>query len=170
MGIAVDCHGLITVADTDNNRVQPFQGAAPGACAALAPVQSPPDPVLPTQPKPVPPEVTLKPARTRGILAARELPLRVRCDVPCMVSISGRLLDRRTPRKGRRPSAPLRFDAQPLPAGRLTTVRATLAASDVRRLRKALAGRRGLVADLRVTASAADSAPTVVTTRYRVTG
>jgi hypothetical protein len=169
MGIAVDCHGLITVADTDNNRVQQFQGAAPGACAALPAVQSPPDPVLPTQPKPVPPELSVKPARTRGILGARELPLRVRCDVPCKVSISGRVLDRKTPKKGKRPSATVHFKAQSLPAGKLTTVRPTLSASDVRRLRKALKGRRGLVADLRVTASSADSAPTAVTTRYQVT-
>ena len=43
-GIAVDCHGLVTVADSDNNRVQQFQAAPAGACAALPAVQSPPRP------------------------------------------------------------------------------------------------------------------------------
>jgi tripartite motif-containing protein 71 len=170
MGIAVDCHGLVTVADSDNNRVQQFQGAPSGACAALPPVQSPPDPVLPTQPKPVPPELTVKPAGTKGIFATRALRLRVRCDVPCRISVAGRVLDRKARKKGKRPSAALRFTPQSLPAGKAGVVRAVLGATDVRKLRRALHGRRGLIADLRVTASAADSAPTVVARRYQVSG
>jgi DNA-binding beta-propeller fold protein YncE len=169
-GIAVDCRGVVTVADTGNNRVQAFQAAPAGVCGALPAVQSPPDPVLPTQPKPVPPELTVKPAGTRGVFAARSLRLRVRCDVPCRVSIAGRVLDRKTPKKGKTPSAAVRLNAQSLPAGKLTVVKASIAAADIRRLRGALHGRRGLVADLRVTASASDSAPTVVARRYQVTG
>ena len=55
VGISVDCHGLVTVGDSDNNRVQTFQAATPGACAALPAIQSPPAPILYTQPGPVPP-------------------------------------------------------------------------------------------------------------------
>jgi tripartite motif-containing protein 71 len=170
MGIAVDCHGTVTVADTDNNRVQSFPVAAPGPCAALPPVQSPPDPVLPTQPKPVPPELTVKPAGTHGIFASRALRLRVRCDVPCKVSISGRLADRKTRKKGGTPSVVVRFKAQSLPAGKLTVVKAAISSGDMAKLRRALHGRKGMTADLRVTASTSDSAPTVVTREYDVTG
>ncbi len=170
MGITVDCQGVITVADTDNNRVQQFNGAAPGVCGALPPVVNPPAPVLPTQPKPVPPELTVTPGGTTGIFGTRALRLRVRCDVPCKVSIAGKLADRKTRKKGKTPSVPVRFQAQSLPAGKLTVVTASVGASDMRRLRKALHGRRGLVADLRVTAEADDSAPTVVARRYLVSG
>ena len=169
-GIAVDCHGVVTVADTDNNRVQSFQAAPAGACAALPPVQNPPAPVLPTQPKPVPPELTAKPAGTHGIFASRALRLRVRCDVPCKISIAGRLADRKTRKKGPTPSVAVRFKAQSLPAGKLTVVKAAISGADMGRLRRALHGRKGMTADLRVTASADDSAPTVVTRKYGVTG
>ncbi len=169
-GIAVDCRGVVTVADTDNNRVQAFQAAPGGTCGALAPVTSPPEPVLPTQPEPVPPELTATPAGTKGIFASRALRLRVRCDVPCTVSISGRLLDRKTRKKGKTPSAPVRFKAQSLPAGKLTVVKASVSAADMAKLRRALHGRRGLVADLRVTAGTDDSAPTVVSRKYDLTG
>ena len=44
-GIAVDCRGLVTVADSDNNRVQQFQFAPRRAPArALPAVQNPPQP------------------------------------------------------------------------------------------------------------------------------
>jgi tripartite motif-containing protein 71 len=166
-GISVDCRGVVTVADTDNNRVQDFVAAPAGACGSLPAVQSPPDPVLPTQPKPVPPELTVTPAGTKGIFGTRSLNLRVRCDIPCTVSISGTLRDRKTRKKGKTPSTRVRFKSRSIPAGKLTVVTATV---DVSKLRKAMHGRRGLVADLRVSAAAADSAPTVVTRRYDVSG
>ncbi len=52
VGIAVDCHGLVTVADSDNNRVQQFQVAPASACAALPAVAEPagPDPLQPAGP------------------------------------------------------------------------------------------------------------------------
>ncbi len=96
-GLSVDCHGLVTVGDTGNNRVQQFQAAPASACAALAPVQSPAAPLLPTQPLPAPPELRVTPARTRGILAAHKLSLRVRCDIPCSVSITATLSARSGP-------------------------------------------------------------------------
>jgi hypothetical protein len=61
----------------------------------------------------------------------------------------------------------VRFTARSIPAGKLTVVTARV---DVSKLRKAMHGRRGLIADLRVTAAAEDSAPTVVTRRYEVSG
>ena len=57
----VDCHGLVTVADADNNRVQQFQFAPASALrGAAARSQHPPDPILATQPDPVPPEVAVE--------------------------------------------------------------------------------------------------------------
>jgi hypothetical protein len=64
----------------------------------------------------------------------------------------------------------VRFKTQTLPAGKLTVVKADVSASDMRRLRRGLHGRRGLLAELRVTAGTADSAPTVVSKRYQVSG
>jgi hypothetical protein len=166
-GISVDCRGVVTVADTDNNRVQGFQAAPAGACGALPAVQSPPDPVLPTQPKPVPPELTVSPAGTKGIFGTRSLKLRVRCDIPCTVSISGTLRDRKTRKKGKTPSTPVRFKSRSIPAGKLTVVTARV---DISGLRKKMHGRRGMIADLRISAAASDSAPTAVTRRYEVSG
>ena len=75
------------------------------------------------------------------------------------------------PRSGsRRPSVALSFTPQALPAGKTVTVRPRLSAAGVRTLRRALGSRRGLVADVRVTATTTDSAPTVVTRWLNVTG
>jgi hypothetical protein len=63
----------------------------------------------------------------------------------------------------------LRLRARSLAAGRTTVLRPTLTARDARRLRRALHGRRGLLATVRVTAKASASAATVVTRRYDVT-
>jgi YVTN family beta-propeller protein len=168
-GLSVDCHGLVTVGDTGNNRVQQFQAAPAGTCATLPPVQSPPAPLLPTQPLPLPPELRVTPARRHGILAARELPLRVRCDVPCRASISA-TLSVRSARRGRpRVVAALTFPPQDLPAASAQILRPLLSARAARRLGRALHGRRGLLAVVRVSAGASASAPTVVTLRYTVT-
>jgi tripartite motif-containing protein 71 len=168
-GVSVDCHGLVTVGDTGNNRVQQFQAAPAGTCAALPPVQSPPAPLLPTQPLPLPPELRVTPARRHGILAARELPLRVRCDVPCRASISATLSVRSAHRGKPRAGATLTFSAQVLPAASARILRPALSARSTRRLRRALHRRRGLLAVVRVTAGASSSAPTIVTRRYTVT-
>jgi hypothetical protein len=107
------------------------------------------------------------PAGTKGIFGTRSLNLRVRCDIPCTVSISGTLRDRKTRKKGKTPSTPVRFKSRSIPAGKLTVVTARV---DVSKLRKAMHGRKGMIAVLRVSAAAADSAPTVVTRRYEVSG
>ena len=167
VGIAVDCRGVVTVGDSDNNRVQQFQAAPAGACAALPAVQNPPDPILYNQPAPPPPEVTVTPSRTTNILGIRQFPLRVNCDLPCKAAVVVKL----KPRSGsRRPSVALSFSPESLPAGKTVTVRPRLSAAGVRTLRRALGSRRGLVADVRVTATTTDSAPTVVTRWLNVTG
>ena len=57
----------MTVADSDNNRVQQFQFAAGERVRAAARrSQNPPDPILYNQPDPVPPEVTVKATRSSG--------------------------------------------------------------------------------------------------------
>jgi hypothetical protein len=63
----------------------------------------------------------------------------------------------------------LRVRARSLAAGRTTVLGPALSARDARRLRRALHGRRGLLAAVRVTAKASASASTVVTRRYAVT-
>jgi hypothetical protein len=93
--------------------------------------------------------------------------LRVSCDLPCKVAVVVKL----TPRSGkRRPTATLRLAGQSLPAGKTVTVRPRLGTADLRRLKRALGSRRGLVADVRVTATTSDSPPAATTTRVNVTG
>ena len=122
-GVAVDCNGLVTVADADNNRVQQFQFGSTFGCAPLPAVKNPPDPILYNQPQPLPPELTVRRTRTSGILAIRQFPLRVSCDLPCKVAVVVKL----TPRSGkRRPTATLRVAGQSLPAGKTVTVRPRL--------------------------------------------
>jgi DNA-binding beta-propeller fold protein YncE len=164
IGIAVDCNGLVTVGDADNNRVQQFQ-FAPTGCGSLPPIVNPPDPILATQPDPLPPEVFVAPTRTRGILGIRQFPVRVRCDLPCRASVAVTL----RPRSGRsRPGVTIRA-ASSLPAGRTVTIRPRLAVAGVRTLARALRGRRGLVAEVRVKATTRHSPPTTVTQRVEVT-
>ena len=138
--VSVACNGLVTVADADNNRAQQFQFAPSTACSALPAVKNPPDPILYNQPQPLPPEVTVRPTRTTGILAIRQLPLRISSDLPAKIAIRVTL----TPRSGkRRPDVRMTFSPQNLPAGRTVTYRPRLSAAGVRTLRRALGSRRG---------------------------
>jgi sugar lactone lactonase YvrE len=165
--VSVACNGLVTVADADNNRAQQFQFPPSGACTALPAVQNPPDPILYNQPQPLPPELTVRPTRTTGILAIRQLPLRISSDLPAKISIQVTL----KPRAGkRRPSVRMRFSPQKLSAGKTVTYRPRLGTAGVRTLRRALGSRRGLVAEIRVVATNADSSDGVVTKRVNVTG
>jgi hypothetical protein len=61
----------------------------------------------------------------------------------------------------------MRFKSRSIPAGKLTVVTARV---NVSGLRRAMHGRKGMIADLRISAAAADSAPTAVTRRYEVSG
>jgi tripartite motif-containing protein 71 len=166
-GIAVDCHGLVTVAEADNNRVQQFQVPPVAGCAALPPVVNPPDPILATQPQPLPPDLSVTPTRTTAILSIRQFPLKIRSDLPCRIAVEVKL----SPRSGKRPKpVTLSFPAQSLPAGRTVTVRPRLSVAGVRALAKQLKGKRGLYADVKVTASTDASAPAVIENRVKVTG
>jgi tripartite motif-containing protein 71 len=59
---------------------------------------------------------------------------------------------------------------QTIPAGESAIVRLKLTDAQARRLRKALRGRRGLVARVALTATAAAGPPTVFDQRLAVTG
>lgn len=165
-GISVDCNGLVTVAEADNNRIQQFQLPPTAACAALPAITPPPNPILATQPDPVPPEVYLQPTRTSGILGIRQFPLRVRCDVRCKVTAVVTL----SPRGKSKPAVKLSFTPQTLPAGSTATVRPRLSVAQVRTLARALKGKRALTANVQVTATTTDTPPRVVTRRVNVTG
>ena len=64
--VSLDCNGVLTVTDSDNNRVQQFALTAPASttCAAPLPVGNPPAPKLPTLPAPLGPQVTLRVLRS----------------------------------------------------------------------------------------------------------
>ncbi len=147
--------------------MQQFQFAPTAACAALPAITKPPNPILATQPDPLPPQVSVVPTRTTGILAIRQFPLRVNCDTPCKLAVVVKL----SPKSGKKkPAVALSFTPQSLPAGKTVTVRPRLSVSGLHALAKALKGKRALVADVTVTATTPDSAPTVVTKRVNVTG
>jgi tripartite motif-containing protein 71 len=171
-GVSVDCHGILTVADTDNNRVQQFQLAAPSAvpCGALAPVGNPPPPKLPTLPEPVGPVLAVRPLRLTSVVGGG-LPVRVGCDTACTLTATATLTPRARPPKGRRAvtvaTGPVKLN---IGAGESAIVRLRLSAADERRLRRALRGRRGLVARVQLTATAAAGPPTVVDRRLAVSG
>lgn len=174
-GVTVDCRGTVTVTDSDNNRVQQFAGAAPGAtCAALPALGTPPPPKLPTLPAPDGPQVTLKAVRRAGVLRSRTLPLRTGCDTACKMTVTVKLTPRGKPagrgKKRRRPvSVTTRRLTVALPAGETRVVRPRLSSRQVRGLRRALRGRRGLAASVQATATATVGAPTTVTQSLNVT-
>ncbi|WP_028064972.1 6-bladed beta-propeller [Solirubrobacter soli] len=165
VGISVDCRGLVTVGDSDNNRVQTFQAATPGACATLPQIQSPPAPILYTQPGPVPPVIDVTATRTANILGIRQFPLRVNSDTPVKLAVTVTL----KPRSGSKRSVKLTL-SQPLAAGKTVTVRPRLSASGAATLRRALGKRRGLTADVRVTATPTDGPVAVFAKRLDITG
>jgi DNA-binding beta-propeller fold protein YncE len=172
-GVSVDCRGLLTVTDTDNNRVQQFQLTAPAAapCVPLPAPANPPAPKLPTLPGPVGPQLTVRPLRLTGLIAARNLPVRVGCDTACTLTATATLTPRARPRKGHRAvTVKLAAVKRPIPAGESAVVRLALSNRDAARLRRALRGRHGLVASVKLTATAAAGPPTVVDRRLSVSG
>jgi DNA-binding beta-propeller fold protein YncE len=164
VGIAVDCRGLVTVGDSDNNRVQAFQAATPGACAALPQIQSPPAPILYTQPGPVPPVLNVTTTRTANILGIRQFPLKVNSDTPVKLAVTVTL----KPRSGSKRAVKLTL-SQSLAAGKTVTVRPRLSAAGAAALKRALGRKRGLTADVSVTATPADGPAAVFTKRVSVT-
>src|SRR4051794_34710252 len=156
-GVTVDCHGTLTVTDTDNTRVQQFALGAPAVapCGVLAALGTPPPPKLPTLPQPVGPQLTVRPLRASGVVTARNLPVRVGCDTSCTLTASATLTPRSRPPKGRRTvTVKLATVKRTIPAGESGIVRLALSNADARRLRRALRGRRGLLARVQLTATA----------------
>ena len=172
-GVSIDCRGTLTVTDSGNNRVQQFALAAPAVapCAPLPALANPPAPKLPTLPEPVGPQLAVRPLRTNGVIAARSLPIRVGCDTGCTLRVTATLTPRSKPPRGRRRvTVSLATVKREIPAGESGIVRLALSDAKARRLRRALRGRRGLVAQVQLTATAAAGEPTVVDRRLNVTG
>jgi tripartite motif-containing protein 71 len=169
-GVSVSCNGTLTVTDSDNNRVQQFALAAPPAasCVALAPLGTPPAPKVPTLPAPLGPQISFRALRASKLLGARTLPVRIGCDTACTATVSGTLAQRSAPRKGhRRVTVKLGVQKLRLPAGETKIVRLAVSRASVRRLRRALRGRRGLVATIQVTATASAGEPSEITKRLQ---
>jgi sugar lactone lactonase YvrE len=172
-GISVDCHGTLTVTDTQNNRVQQFALAAPPAvaCAALGTLGNPPPPKLPTLPTPLGPQVSVRVLRAANLFSTRVLPLRVGCDTVCSVTATGTVTERNKPHKRKRAvSVSLRRVRAKVAAGDSKIVRLTLSRAQVKRLRKAMKGRRGLTLTLQVVATAEVGEPTAVSRHLIATG
>jgi sugar lactone lactonase YvrE len=169
-GVSVDCRGVLTVSDTDNNRVQQFQLAAPAAvgCGVLGPVATPPPPKYPTLPPPDGPQVTLRALRSTGVLTRRNLPVRMGCDSACTITATATIAPRATPRRGRKPVAISVTANTQVPSGESKVVRFALSRKDVGRLRRALRGKRAMVADISVTATAAAGEPTQISQRLQL--
>ncbi|HEV2785723.1 MAG TPA: hypothetical protein VGV67_04990, partial [Solirubrobacteraceae bacterium] len=143
--------------------------AAP--CSALAPLGRPPPPKAPTLPPPLGPELGVTVLRTGRLFITRVLPLRVRCDTICRVSVTGSLTERSKPRRRKRAfSISLRPATARLAAGDSRIVRVQLTRGQVARLRRAMGGRRGLNVTLQVQATADAGEPTTVSRRLTARG
>jgi DNA-binding beta-propeller fold protein YncE len=172
-GVSVSCNGTLTVTDSDNNRVQQFALAAPPAasCVPLAALGTPPLPKVPTLPAPLGPQLSFRALRATKLFTQRTLPVRIGCDTACTVTVGGTLTQRGKPRKGhKRATAKLGAHKVVLPAGETKIVRLALSRASVSRLRKALRGRRGLVATIQVTATASAGEPSEITKRLQASG
>ena len=172
-GVNVDCHGTLTVSDSQNNRVQQFALAAPTAapCGALGALGNPPPPKLPTLPLPLGPDVRVKVLRSSELFATRNLPLRVRCDTICDVTVTGKVAERTKPsRRKRAASASLGHAGTTIAAGASKVVRVKLSGRQVARLRRAMGRRRGLSVTLQVTATAEAGEPTALSRRLKARG
>jgi tripartite motif-containing protein 71 len=172
-GVSVSCNGTLTVTDSDNNRVQQFALAAPPAvgCGLLPALGAPPPPKVPTLPAPLGPQISFRALRASKLFSARTLPVRIGCDTACTVTVSGTLTQRSAPRKGhKRVTVKLGAQKLKLPAGETRLVRLAVSQTSVRRLRKALRGRHGLVATIQVTATASAGEPSEIAKRLQASG
>ena len=170
--MSLDCNGVLTVTDSDNNRVQQFALAAPAAtgCAAPLPVGNPPAPKLPTLPAPLGPQVSLRVLRTTGLVSTRTLPLRLGCDTTCTITATATVTPAAAPpKKHRRVTVALATVKLTLGAGDTKIARPTLSRANARRLVKALRGRRALDVNVQISATATTGEPAAVTKRLRAT-
>jgi tripartite motif-containing protein 71 len=171
-GVTVDCRGTLSVTDNSNIRVQQFALAAPAVspCGALPPVGTPPPPKLPTLPAPLGPQVTLRVLRTTGLVATRNLPMRVGCDTTCVVTATATATPAASPpRRHRRVTVALTTAKLKLPAGEAKILRPVLSRKKARQLATALRGRRGLKISVQIAAAGTTGEPTTITKRLQAT-
>jgi DNA-binding beta-propeller fold protein YncE len=180
-GVAVDCNNKLTVTDSDNNRVSTFQlttNVAPAGCGLLAVPAAAPVLKFPTLPEPLGPQLTVKVLRTAGVLAARNLPVRIGCDTTCALTATATIVQRgstKIVRKGKKKKVvkPVSIDLPPIqatiPAGTSKIVRLAITDKQAATLKKALAGRKGLDVSLQLNATAAAGPATSETERIQAT-
>ena len=170
-GVSADCNGTLTVTDSGNHRVQTFALAAPAAtgCAALVAPATPPPPKAFSLPAPVGPVVALRALRTGNLLGTRSLPLFTSCDTACTVAVTATVSLRGTPRRGRRVVVAFTSRTAKLPPAQSTLVRLTLPPAAISRLRKAMGAARGLVVDVRLTATGTAGEPTLSSLQLKAT-
>ena len=131
---------------------------------------NPPAPKLPTLPAPIGPQVSLRVLRSTGLVATRNLPLRVGCDTTCTVTASATVTPAAAPpREHRRVTVTLATVKLTLGAGETKIVRPALSRLNARRLVKALRGRRALDVNVQISATATTGEPAAVTKRVRAT-
>jgi len=168
-GVSVDCTGLLTVSDTGNNRVQQFTvpGLSATTCVPLPPVSTPPGLNVWAAP-PAPPDVSLRTLR-RTAVVSQGLAIRVGCDLRCTIRASATIApDGKLKRHQKRVAltASARGSAA---AGGARTLVLRLSRSAQRKLLHALGRRRGLLAQLHVTATSSTGQPTIVNRRLHIT-
>lgn len=120
----------------------------------------------------------MKVLRKAGLLSARNLPVRVGCDTTCTLTASATLVQRGKPRtvgKGKKKrtvkpvSIVLAQQKLTIPAGTSKIIRLTVSKANAAKLKKALAGKKGLDLTLQLDATAAAGQPTSQTTRLQAT-
>ncbi len=167
--VAVDCRGTLTVTDTRNNVVRYFQLASPPAgpaCATLPAPGQPPALQYPTLPAPDGPLVTLKALRKTKLLTSG-VALRAGCDTTCEITLTATVTQTGLPpkRKGvkkrKRVTIALSSVTKKVESGATTVVRLKASAANSRKLRAALAGRKGVVVSVTATATASVGEPSV---------
>jgi hypothetical protein len=170
-----DACGHVYVVSDDGPVYRLSETSPAPACPASPPPQPPAPPAGPTQDQstpaaPVvtrdrkPPVLTVNARRRQRVLRSRTLTLRVACDERCSLIASARVTGTRG---SRRPNARTRlaFGSSP------RTVRLVFSRAEIKRIRRALAAKRKVVATLRVSggdAAANYSAASVLT--VRITG
>jgi tripartite motif-containing protein 71 len=156
--VAVDCRGSVYVADTNNNRIERFDGVSPAGAGCLAVGTWPP-------PLDVAPALQVSIQHRTAVLTRRALDLAVSCRRGCKVLATATL----SPANGSH-AVPLLAAARSLPPTLTAHVRLRVGPAALRRLRRAVRGRRRtLTAHVRVLAAGPTGRRATVTRTYLVT-